>query len=250
VLVRHIQQSSDPSSSKLLLFEQGHKFRVTALCFDPTNEYVATGSFDNTACVWHAINGICRNVLIGHSGPVTGMAFLSFGPFLITSSADRTARVWHILTGEQLFNLSSHSNAIVCVSLNSAGMVATASVDRTARLWDLRPPWGEKSGSEISCMRGHKGVIRDIKLEPNGRVGMSVSDDGSVRIWNVLKGTLTRHFTGHLYPVNTCAFLPIQGQESRSVHFCIRILSLELSAQISFLVPSSLLSHRQVCHVR
>ena len=143
------------------------------------------------------------------------MTFLSFGPFLITCSADRTARVWHILTGEQLFNLSSHSNAIVGVSCNTAGMVATASVDRTARLWDLKPPWGEKSGSEISCMKGHRGLIRDIKLSPNGRVGMSVSDDGSVRIWNVLKGTCTRHFTGHLYPVNTCAFLAVPGQDSR-----------------------------------
>jgi WD40 repeat protein len=165
--------------------------------------------------VWHAINGICRIKLVGHSGPVTSLAFLGFGPFLISSSSDRTARVWHILTGEQLFNLSSHSNAIVGVSSNPAGVIVTASVDRTARLWDLRPPWGEKTGSQISCMRGHKGIIRDIKLVPNGRVAMSVSDDGSVRIWNALKGTCTRHFTGHLYPVYVCAFLPIQGEESR-----------------------------------
>lgn len=165
--------------------------------------------------MWHAINGICRIVLSGHVAPVTSLAFLEFGPFLVSASSDRTARIWHILTGEQLFNLSSHSNAIVSVSCDSAGVVATASVDRTCRLWDLRPPWGEKSGSEISCMRGHSGMIRDIKVISTGRVAMSVSDDGTVRIWNVLKGMCNRVFTGHLYPIHACAFLPVNGDESR-----------------------------------
>ncbi len=165
--------------------------------------------------MWHAINGICRIKLVGHAGPVTSLAFLAFGPFLISASSDRTARVWHILTGEQLFNLSSHSNAIVSVSCDASGVIATASVDRTCRLWDLRPPWGEKSGSEISCMRGHRGAIRDIKVVSTGRIALSVSDDGTVRVWNVMKGICNRVFTGHMYPVHACSFLPVNGDESR-----------------------------------
>ena len=132
---------------------------------------------------------------------MSSLAFLGFGPFLVSASADRTAKVWHILTGEQLFNLSSHANAIVGVTCSADGIVATASGDRTCRLWDLRPPWGAKTGSQISCMRGHTGMIRDVKLASTGRMAMSVSDDGAVRIWNVLKGSCTRVFTGHMYAI-------------------------------------------------
>jgi len=151
------------------------------------------------------------------------------------------------LTGEQLFNLSAHSNAIVAVSSNAAGMVATASVDRSCRLWDLRPPWGDKSGSEISCMRGHKGAIRDIKLVPSGRVGMSVSDDGTVRIWNVLKGSCTREFSGHLYPVNVCSFLPVNGDYQRQPPPCPPLLPPFLRPLILNPPPPPLLQLRVFC---
>ena len=87
------------------------------------------------------------------------------------------------------------------VTSSAEGIVATASGDRTCRLWDLRPPWGAKTGSQISCMRGHTGMIRDVKLASTGRMAMSVSDDGAVRIWNVLKGSCTRVFTGHMYAI-------------------------------------------------
>jgi DNA-binding beta-propeller fold protein YncE len=57
--------------------------------------------------------------------------------------------------------------------------VATTSADDTARLWDAA------SGELVASLRGHTDELGGPRFTADGRRLMTVSDDGSVRIWHV-----------------------------------------------------------------
>ncbi len=75
--------------------------------------------------------------------------------------------------------LFGHTASIAIAVSGQPGtpFVATGSFDKTARIWDSR------DGVEQSKLVGHEKVVTDLAFSPDGERLLSVSADGTARIW-------------------------------------------------------------------
>ncbi len=52
--------------------------------------------------------------------------------------------------------------------------------------------WDVKVGKCVATLLGHDNWVTDLCFHPNGRFLISVSDDKSMRVWDLLSGRCTR----------------------------------------------------------
>ncbi|MBO6517760.1 MAG: WD40 repeat domain-containing protein [Bacteroidia bacterium] len=89
---------------------KGHTDVVNAVACN--NQYILTGSSDQTAIIWDVARGKKKRVLEGHTWKVTSVAISADGKYAITGSTDGTTKIWDIETGKEVKSFSEE-NAIV-----------------------------------------------------------------------------------------------------------------------------------------
>ena len=128
------------------------------------------------------------------------------GDFIFTSSYDRTARAWDFDSGECVRVFRGHKRGVYPlifipaeqdededdVDLDSSNdVLITGSADFTARTWNF------ETGNVMKVMKGHKGAITCMSVDPGGRVLFTGSTDFTIRSWNMYKGSNLKVFEGH-----------------------------------------------------
>jgi hypothetical protein len=85
---------------------------VTAVAISNDGGRVATGSFDETACVWEVATGakVCAAAKLGDR--VTSIAISADGKRVVTGCADNTARIWDATTGDEIKVLRGHIDSV------------------------------------------------------------------------------------------------------------------------------------------
>ncbi len=89
--------------------------------------------------------------------------------------------------------LKGHGGPVKSIELDGDDRLAlSSSFDYSIILWDL----SEKKGKIKHRMLGHKAGVNDVAFVPNGKEApekaVSVSDDGSLAIWNLKTGQLIK----------------------------------------------------------
>ena len=98
----HVRQMSTWSEVAVL---QNHAGKINRLLFNSNGSMLASGSADNTSCVWtkSGADGTFRLVAtFTHEGPVVSIAFSHDRKYLATASSDNTTRVWDIARGTEV----------------------------------------------------------------------------------------------------------------------------------------------------
>eukprot|EP01022_Parablepharisma_sp_SALTPOND_P029272 TRINITY_DN72_c0_g1_i1.p1 TRINITY_DN72_c0_g1~~TRINITY_DN72_c0_g1_i1.p1 ORF type:complete len:454 (-),score=58.54 TRINITY_DN72_c0_g1_i1:121-1482(-) len=67
--------------------------------------------------------------------------------------------------------------------------IATGARDKLIKLWDA------KEGRLVSTFIGHDNWVREVLFHPNGKYLLSVSDDKSVRVWDLTTGRCIKKIT-------------------------------------------------------
>jgi WD40 repeat protein len=119
--------------------------------------------------------------LKGHARYVTSLAFTPDGKLLLSGSNDKTVRLWDVASGreERAFN---YTVGIEGLRLSPDGKIlATAASPGGQRITLQEIP----SGREVLQLRGHIRYITDAAFSPDGRMLISGSGDGTVRLWDV-----------------------------------------------------------------
>ncbi|KAI5996602.1 WD40-repeat-containing domain protein [Pisolithus orientalis] len=201
---------------------------VRSVAFSPDGEWVVSGSYDKTVCLW----GHSSKVLIVVSGstdktirlwdvhveapsglPLEGHTG-AYGTRIVSGSHDKTK------TRAQLEDaLEGHTGMVYTVAFSPDGhMVVSGSEDNTLCLWDAR--------AEIAVghpLIGHSGAVNSVAFSPDGMWVVSGSVDTNVFLWDVRTGVqVGTALKGNAGWVRCVAFSPygreiIAGTEDRSI---------------------------------
>jgi WD40 repeat protein len=169
----------------------GHTQQLSSAALCPARNWALTGSSDKTVKLWDLSTGACLQTFPA-GGEVSAVAISADGTRAAAAlsgagapSGGRTIRVWETNNGREVVDLAGHPTGASGVAFLSDGQqLLTAGFDDAVRLWDL------SSGRELHCFTGHDGPSRSLALLPQsaGRLALSASDDGTLRVWDVRAG--------------------------------------------------------------
>ena len=61
--------------------------------FSPNNQYVVSGSMDETVRIWNVESGDCIKTLEDHTGAVFGVSFSPNNQYVVSGSSDPTGKL-------------------------------------------------------------------------------------------------------------------------------------------------------------
>ncbi|KAL5612404.1 hypothetical protein BROUX41_000069 [Berkeleyomyces rouxiae] len=181
---------------------KGHDHSISTVRFIPGGNLLVSASGDQTLRIWDTSTGYCLKTLQGHAGWVRDVCPAIDGRFLLSTGNDRTVRLWDVSTPnpKNTLTLTGHENVISCCALappssyqylatwaglktpppasSTAEFMASGSRDKTIKLWDSR-------GTCLGTLVGHDNWISAIVFHPGGKYLLSVSDDKTLRCWDL-----------------------------------------------------------------
>lgn len=160
---------------------RAHSKRVLHVTFDRHGDRLLTCGEDGQACVWQGGTGERISRFQDHANWVTWGAFSPDGSRVVTAGFDRTLRVWNPVDGAALlpapFELASVARS---VEFTADGRHLVIS-DFEFRVLVLDALDGQRAGPVFH--HGEHVVFADAS--PSGDRLLSVSQDGTTRIWQI-----------------------------------------------------------------
>jgi len=178
----------------------GHEHTVSQVRFIEGGDKLVSCSRDTTIRIWETDTGYCIKVLQGHTDWVRKLCCNVDSSILGSASFDLTIRIWDTATGNCRSEIRGFEMHIECIvfgnlavdkALHSAPeesggtyepqFLAAGSRDMTVRLYKL------DTGEPLLILHGHNNWVRELIFHPNGKFLLSVSDDRSIRVWDLTK---------------------------------------------------------------
>jgi WD40 repeat protein len=191
-----------------------------SLAISGDGKLAAMGDETGKIKLYDVTNGQNTKTFAGHTGPVTGLKFTTDNARLVSGSHDKTVRVWNVADGAIAgqVEVAAPINAIALVA--EGKQIATGGADNIIRLWDYAAVTATEKPAEplkpVKEIPGHGGPVTALAiLAANGAELVSGSQDGTVRVWNVMAGNAVRQMN-HGGPVEAIAVRP-DGQRIASV---------------------------------
>ncbi len=187
---------------------------ASVLCIATYENWILSGSRDNTAKLWLRENGRFRLVdtLLGHTDSISAV-YLNVAKngkmFLVTASADTTLKCWDLCSTENnehravsRWTKKAHEKDInsIAVTPNFKYLI-TASQDKTARIWRI------EDGELISTLSGHKRGLWSVKCSPREQIIATASADKTIKLWSATTFTCLKTLEGHSNSVLSVSFL-------------------------------------------
>ncbi|MCC6493920.1 MAG: protein kinase [Pirellulales bacterium] len=181
----------DTTTGKKLAALQGHQAEVTAVCFAPGDQLLATGDDRGRCRIWRhdaaTSAWLAGPLLEGHSRTITALRFTNDGGRLISASGDNTCGQWDVAGGRELVDLVlKHPDWVADVAINQDGKLAlTCCDDGQLRLWSL------PAARLLRTIEPRTGgaALTSIDMSPDGTLAAAAcAADGTIRLWNLVTG--------------------------------------------------------------
>ncbi|KAI8618546.1 WD40-repeat-containing domain protein [Chytriomyces sp. MP71] len=202
------------------------------VCLDRTRDgmWLASGSKDHSALIWHynttekrfALTGSC----VGHNEAIGALAFSrKSNAFLLTGSQDRTIKIWDVAALEKhaktaassvanephklktSYTFQAHEKDINSIAVAPNDKIfATGSQDKTAKIWSTA------DGSLLGTLKGHRRGIWCVQFSNVDQVLVTSSGDKTIKLWSMSDYTCVKTLEGHLNSVLKVSFLSLGMQ--------------------------------------
>ena len=187
----------------------GHDHSISAVRFIPSGatgaplsgNLLVSASRDKSLRIWDITNGHCVKTLQGHTAWVRAVCPSLDGRFLFSTGDDMTGHLWDLSAiNSSTIRMVGHEHYNECCAIAPpasyqylaplAGLkkspsvdskpefMATGSRDKTIKLWDAR-------GTCLRTLVGHDNWVRALAFHPGGKYLLSVSDDKTMRCWDL-----------------------------------------------------------------
>jgi WD40 repeat protein/serine/threonine protein kinase len=198
----------DTSTGELVRQLAGHTHSVDDLEFIAGGAQLLSGAWDNTVRRWDVATGESLHVYEGHENRVYALAVAADESVFYSVSDDGTVWRWNLAddTGEVFIPAEVNAEGKVIglrvVNLSPDGQtLVVGNTNSEIILYDLQ-------GQEIRRLTGHINTIEQATFSPDGRLILSVSRDGTARLWEAATGTQVRQLIGHVGVITDGTFTP------------------------------------------
>ncbi|KAF9067617.1 hypothetical protein BDP27DRAFT_899473 [Rhodocollybia butyracea] len=166
----------------------GHTSAVQCVAFSPKGDYIASGSWDRTVCVWDAHTGtVVAGPFHGHEDRVYCIAFSPNGEQIVSGSQDGTVWVWSVQNRTMVAGpLKGHSNQVWCVAFSPQGdQIVSGSEDKMICVWDVAT-----SSLVIRLPDVHTSAVLSVAFSSDSRQIRSASKSGEYIVSDMQTGAL------------------------------------------------------------
>lgn len=155
---------------------QGHRDRISAVCFLSSEMLLCTASADATIRIFDVAHGFkLTDTLTSHKKAVECLC--ANDKYLFSGSADQTIKVWDPKRDFRCVQtLSGHKGEISAICVNSKYIIS-GSFDKTIKIWDLN------TFQEIKTLESHTKSVKCLCLA--GSYLFSGSNDLLIYVWDL-----------------------------------------------------------------
>jgi eukaryotic-like serine/threonine-protein kinase len=209
-------------------------FRAPISCFEfsPDGKHFAVGLTNKSLLLYKSSTYTQSKRFKGHKGYLTALAFSKDGRLLASAANDKTVKLWDLKTAQctqsfPKFNGRVHrlafspNSALLAIASNNGGVQTISLGDKKRRVINGSSSghglqfFESKTGESLfaasfadrtiqiirssdlkvrQAVQGHAGPVKQVLAHPNNKEVLSISDDGTVRFWDIAKGIQTRSF--------------------------------------------------------
>jgi WD40 repeat protein len=195
---------------------EGHTKPVHAVNMSPDGQVIASASEDGILKLWNAVDGkIIRTLGDRSTGSCDAVAFSADGELIAGAGYDGAIRLWRVGTGTPSATLKGHHRYVSDLAFSPDGQwLASASYDNTLRIWNVAFNqrlflWQIVNAKPVHMLPNiHGGWVCAIAWSPDAQKIASVGEDGTVKLWNAVKGELIQTFKEHEGMTQAVAFSP------------------------------------------
>jgi protein MAK11 len=151
---------------------------------------VVFGTYERTIC------GFDVQLLLNTEKPVLKPVFivpahlgclktLAIGGSILASGGnDEVIKLFDLKRKKELGSLHQHEGSITALDFYKSSHMLSGGEDGLLCIWRTRD-W-----ECLKVLKGHQGAVNCISIHTSGRVALSVGKDGSLCMWDLLKGRL------------------------------------------------------------
>lgn len=164
----------------------GHKSAVYVVKFSKDGNHIMSGSQDKTIKLWNPYKSFMIKSFEFHSQPVLDLAICQDNSKFASCGIDKNVYLTDSIKGGQLRRYF-HSERVNTVAFNDdESVLISGSYDCSVRIWDLK----SNNLEPIQILKEAKDSI--VKVLINKEKIISASVDGTVRTYDIRKGTLQK----------------------------------------------------------
>ncbi|KEG01251.1 cell division cycle 20-like protein 1, cofactor-APC complex [Plasmodium vinckei vinckei] len=165
-----------------------HTSEVCGLQWNYNGKLLASGSNDNSICIWDNNKNDFIFHFTKHKAAVKAISWCPHDHNLLTTgggSADKKIYFWNINNGECINSINTNSQVSnILWSKNTKELISTHSYTHSQIII-----WNYPDLNKISALTDHKLRVLYAALSPDGTSLVSGSPDETIRLWNVFPKT-------------------------------------------------------------
>lgn len=163
---------------------RGHEQEICGLKWSPDGSQLASGSNDNTCCIWDAGMSTARHVFSDSAAAVKALAWCPWQKNLLATgsgTADRHIRFYDTVKGVMVNKIDTASQ--VCSlqwSLTEKELLSSHGFSQ-----NQLTVWKYPSLVKVADLTGHSSRVLHTAVSPDGTVVCSAAADETLRFWRV-----------------------------------------------------------------